>query len=174
MIKICYRCKESRSIEFFSKCKISKDGLNSYCKQCNSEVAKKYREDSKVRARIKETCVIRAAKVKEYNKEYYLNRTKDLRKSSPRKYLDTMLRRVYGITLDQYDEMLNQQHDSCAICGTHQSSLKNRLVVDHCHETDKVRKLLCYPCNTALGLVKEDTDILETMIRYLESFKKEE
>ena len=173
-MKKCRNCKETKETIQFSKCVANKDGLGSYCKQCNSKVAKEYRKESKVRERIKETRLDRALNVKEYNKDYYLNRTKSLRKSSPRKYLDTFLKRVYGITVEQYDDMLDKQNDSCAICGVHQSSLKKRLVVDHCHETGKVRKLLCYPCNTTLGLVKEDVDVLDTMIKYLESFRRKD
>lgn len=67
--------------------------------------------------------------------------------------------RKYGITLAQYEMMLEAQDGRCAICSIHEDDLEGRielLVVDHCHETDAVRDLLCDPCNKVLGLFKED------------------
>jgi len=80
------------------------------------------------------------------------------------------LKRMYGITQQDYDVMLTEQNNQCAICkttepgGRHNS---NYFVVDHCHNTGKVRKLLCHHCNTALGLVGDNTHILQSMIEYL-------
>lgn len=50
----------------------------------------------------------------------------------------------------------------CAICGD-----KKKLSVDHCHETKKIRSLLCIKCNTMLGNCKESVDILKKAIKYL-------
>ena len=80
------------------------------------------------------------------------------------------LKRMYGITQQDYDRMITEQNHQCAICGTtdpggrHKS---NYFVVDHCHTTGKVRKLLCHHCNTALGLVGDNTSTLQKMIEYL-------
>lgn len=60
----------------------------------------------------------------------------------------------YGITLTQYEAMLERQGGKCALCGEHGSSRVRRLAVDHCHKTDKVRGLLCVKCNTALARVE--------------------
>ena len=64
-----------------------------------------------------------------------------------------------GISLDQYNEMLVKQSGGCAICGT--TEAKNAkgtkyLVIDHCHDTNKVRGLLCSPCNIACGMLADD------------------
>lgn len=69
---------------------------------------------------------------------------------SPENRLREKLRGQYGITLEQYQEMLETQNGLCAMCGTEPSG-KRRLVVDHCHESGRVRALLCNPCNTGLG-----------------------
>lgn len=53
----------------------------------------------------------------------------------------------YGISLKQYNAMLNKQHFSCAICKKHQTEFKRRLSVDHNHRTGKVRALVCFYCN---------------------------
>jgi hypothetical protein len=82
---------------------------------------------------------------------------------------DRSLRNLYGITLDDYDQMLVEQNDCCYICNAHKDDSKKGLSVDHDHETGKVRKLLCGPCNTALGLVKEDVNIMKKLIEYVET-----
>jgi hypothetical protein len=75
------------------------------------------------------------------------------------------LRNKYGLTLEQYLEMVASQNGLCAIC--HKPPRKKALNVDHCHDTDKVRALLCSGCNTAIGLLDEDLNILESAIQYI-------
>ena len=79
------------------------------------------------------------------------------------------LKRKYGITLDDWNNMFDEQKGCCAICTKHQSQMKQRLHVDHCHESGKVRGLLCTQCNTALGLFYDNTDIIYSAIKYLGS-----
>lgn len=76
----------------------------------------------------------------------------------------------FGMTLEDYEQRLRDQKYACAICGT--TSPKGRgihrlFAVDHCHQTNKVRKLLCHRCNGALGMVSDDISILGRMISYL-------
>jgi hypothetical protein len=81
------------------------------------------------------------------------------------------LKRMYGITQQDYDMMLAEQNNQCAICETTEPGgrhTSNYFVVDHCHTTHKVRKLLCHHCNTALGLVGDNISTLEEMIKYLQ------
>ena len=88
----------------------------------------------------------------------------------PERYRRDHLRRQYGITPEQYDEMLNKQQGTCAVCGTDTPGNSRRttyFVVDHCHTTQKVRGLLCHQCNTALGLIKDNPETLAKMIGYL-------
>lgn len=73
----------------------------------------------------------------------------------------------YGITPEQYDEMLVRQDFGCAICGK-QDNFGDRLCVDHCHETGVVRGLLCHACNRAIGLLGDNTNRLKKAIKYLE------
>lgn len=77
----------------------------------------------------------------------------------------------YGITLDDYHVMLKEQNYCCAVCNKHVDTMRRRLSVDHDHKTGKVRKLLCDPCNTALGLLYENEEILTSMLSYLKEFK---
>lgn len=75
----------------------------------------------------------------------------------------------YGLTIAQYEEILKQQKGLCAICG---SSLvlgalpcRNSANVDH--KEDRVRGILCNGCNQALGLFRDDTDVLIRAVEYV-------
>jgi hypothetical protein len=77
-----------------------------------------------------------------------------------------------GLTLEQYEEMLAFQGNVCGICKREAAERTpyKRLAVDHCHETLVVRGLLCTPCNSAIGLLMEDVEVLREAIAYLESW----
>ena len=82
------------------------------------------------------------------------------------------LKRSYGITPEEYNQMFLKQEGKCTICYRHQSVLRRRLAVDHCHESKKIRGLLCDNCNPMLGYAKDNITILESAIEYLNKFKK--
>jgi hypothetical protein len=75
------------------------------------------------------------------------------------------LKNVYGITEAEYDEMLKRQNGVCALCQQDKPR-KNRLSVDHDHNTGRVRGLLCVPCNRALGFF-ENIEWNQRAIEYL-------
>lgn len=77
------------------------------------------------------------------------------------------LKHLYGITENQYSEMLISQNGCCKICKTAATSFKKRLSVDHCHFSNRVRGLLCSNCNRGLGLLKDSPEILSAAIFYL-------
>jgi len=72
----------------------------------------------------------------------------------------------YGITPEQYEEMLFRQNGVCAICSN-VSSDGRRLHVDHCHQTKRVRGLLCHDCNRGLGMFKDKLNYLQSAVDYL-------
>ena len=85
---------------------------------------------------------------------------------------DWKLRKRYGITLEQYEAMVEEQGNCCYICGKHRSCQKNDLAVDHCHTTGEVRKLLCVRCNAILGEIHEfDSDRLDRLLDYIEEHR---
>lgn len=88
-----------------------------------------------------------------------------------RQQLGYYYEKKYGISQADYDAMFVAQKGRCAICKKHQRDLKTRLAVDHCHTTNKVRKLLCSNCNSALGLVNEDIHIMKNMVKYIQQIK---
>jgi hypothetical protein len=93
-------------------------------------------------------------------KEYYHN-NKDSVKNS---YLKTN----YGITLEDYNFLLEKQNEKCKICNNECPTGKS-LAVDHNHETGKVRGLLCKNCNIGLGMFFDNIDFLESAVLYLKS-----
>lgn len=85
---------------------------------------------------------------------------------------EATLKYNYGLTLLQYETILKSQEGVCVICGLPETK-KYRgkiicLAVDHDHKTGKIRGLLCSRCNTAIGLAKDDPQILRNMAKYLE------
>ena len=82
---------------------------------------------------------------------------------------DYNLRRLYGITTVDYENMLEAQGGRCAICGTDQPGGRqnNYFAVDHCHKTDTVRGLLCMSCNIMLGQSDDNINTLNNAITYL-------
>lgn len=82
------------------------------------------------------------------------------------------LKQKYGITLEDYNKMLENQKGRCKICGTTKNSGHGKFHVDHNHKTSKVRGLLCSKCNLCLGACNDNALILFKMIKYLKGEKK--
>lgn len=79
------------------------------------------------------------------------------------------IKRIYGLSKEEYNRILKEQNDCCFICLCHKQTLPyETLVIDHCHKTGKIRGLLCSHCNTALGLFKDNKDSLQRAIQYLQ------
>ena len=108
-----------------------------------------------------------------WNNEYYrLN--KDSLKDRDR-------RRLYGMQLGQYEQLLSEQGGVCVICGLTETATMSKvdrrvrcLAVDHDHDSGCVRGLLCRRCNKAIGLLREDIDIFASAISYLLNVKVKE
>lgn len=86
----------------------------------------------------------------------------------------------YGISIEDYERMYSDQWGMCAICGTQKkSAVKSNagrgkvLCVDHCHDSGKVRHLLCGNCNTMLGMSNDDLFVLQNAVDYVKSFKNQ-
>jgi len=83
------------------------------------------------------------------------------------------LKKRFGISLEEYELMQENQNYVCAICKKPETRLDHRtkkirsLAVDHCHTTGKIRGLLCTNCNTSLGLLSENKEIIMNMLTYI-------
>jgi hypothetical protein len=90
------------------------------------------------------------------------------RAANPEKSRWHCLLKKYGLTLEEYAHLLEQQNYGCAICGRPPAQSRyGKLSVDHDHATGKVRALLCGKCNVGLGVMDEDPERLEAAAKYL-------
>ena len=84
---------------------------------------------------------------------------------------NSKLKKAYGISLQDYNELLTKQNGKCSICGVDNNGYYRKklraFAVDHCHTTSKIRGLLCSDCNTGIGLLKDNIDLLNNAIKYL-------
>ena len=144
-MKTCKKCGLEKSADEFYKEKRVKDGLQARCIEC---------------------CKADAKAVFEANPEPARKRAREV---DPVKVRWQRLKRKYGITQQEYEQMLESQEYKCAICGTHDCGHNEtpNLLVDHDHETNEVRGLLCSSCNLMLGKAQDSIDILSRAITYL-------
>lgn len=146
--KFCNSCQETKDNSNFYKNRSKPDGLSSMCKPCNlTSNQKRYRSEEG----------------KKRNREY----TRQWRKNNPRPEKQQIYLRkcLYGITDAEYKQMVENQKGLCAICKKPPSKI---LFVDHCHETGKVRGLLCHKCNVGLGYLGDSVQGIKNALEYLE------
>jgi len=109
------------------------------------------------------------------NKARVLETVAEYRRNNPDKVRDSKLRGTFGISLADYNRMLREQNDVCAICRCKETMVwrgKIRaLAVDHDHVTGAVRRLLCRRCNSILGFVNDSSLLLRTAADYLEKHR---
>lgn len=148
-MKPCSTCKEMKPESDFYRCKESRDGLTWRCKACTNASHRRF-------------CAKNVARLKVYRQQ----RQKTIPGEVHRGY---RLKRLFGLTIAQYDEMLASQDGRCAICGTDKPGGKGAFHVDHDHKTGQVRGLLCSPCNTGIGQLGDDPMVLFVAMKYLEA-----
>ncbi len=85
------------------------------------------------------------------------------------RYQDKNLKLRYGISLADKQTMKRNQYGKCLICTRTEDEIGTQLVVDHCYKTGKVRGLLCYACNSAIGKLQDSIEIIERALNYLKS-----
>ena len=143
--RTCNTCEEIKPLSEFYRAKGCKGGMRPRCKVC---------------CRIGPSAQKRIEHHRAWDRLYNKTHREQIR--------NTQLIRKYGITLDDYNLMLENQEHRCKICGsTDPADRSGRLVVDHCHTTTRVRGLLCHKCNSALGLFKDDRAIIRSALNYL-------
>jgi hypothetical protein len=78
------------------------------------------------------------------------------------------LKKKFGVTIAELDAMLQRQHGTCAICkGSDPKHPQGTWAVDHDHVTQQVRGLLCSRCNTGIGQLQDDPDIIAAAASYV-------
>ncbi len=164
-MKICTKCGLERPLTEFYRAAGTRDGLRGDCKACFQARAK---------ARyplVREQRIAAAQKWRDENPERYRENQRRMRSSPEGKERQRAghLKRKYGITIEQYDQMLAEQGGGCAICGR-EPRPDISLHLDHDHESGNLRGILCFRCNNALGDLDDDVALLRAAVRYLESY----
>jgi len=123
----------------------------------------------------KQWALVNKEKMREYqrryrekNKEKTNEAVRKSRKKHPNTEIEGHLKRTYGLSLVAYRSLVENQNGKCAICRGPPNGRVLKLVVDHNHETGKIRELLCDACNRALGFFKDDPSRLRAAAFYLE------
>lgn len=150
--KTCGRCGQAKARTEFYAHRSKKDSLQSYCKSCTKEDARKW-------------WAVHPEKYREKNRRWRI--------ANPEKHKEykrkTALKSRYGLSLADYERCLDLQNGVCAICGRPPD--KRALDVDHDHVTGRVRGLLCPTCNSSLGIVE---DYLDQALAYLAKYASSE
>ena len=180
--RTCSNCGVEKSLEDFHKdnnLKL-KNKFRADCKECNNKRRKEHSKNHPAQQRNwrdnnKEKVIVYNKKQRkrilkddpEYDKKHYL-RYRESCKTNGWKYA---LKRKYGLTLEQYENILKEQNYRCAICNRNASEIyksKSRLSVDHNHETGEIRGILCTGCNgRLLPSVRENAEIASRLLKYL-------
>jgi Autographiviridae endonuclease VII len=146
--KRCSKCKQEQPLCEYPPNKATWDGLTSWCRRCQSKLAKETRA-----ANVEEARARGRANYPAWKKAY--------------------LFRTYGLTPEDVELIMASQADSCAACGCDLLTTKYRVHVDHDHGTGAVRAMLCHPCNSALGLLEDSPARVEALLVYIRRFKSE-
>lgn len=186
--KVCPRCESFRLWDAFAKQASGRaDGHATYCRACARLVDReaKTRNAAEIKRRTAERYArpVDLAEVKRCPRctqekpkaDFYANGKGGYCRSCRNEYARrrnqsrAALRReeIYGLTVEQYEQLLVKQGGRCAICQTEQGTGRDSLHVDHDHAHGPVRGLLCKRCNVGLGLFRDNAVSLQRAIEYL-------
>lgn len=193
--KICTKCTKEKPLTSFRKASKYKDGYQYRCKACidGKEPHKPITEGlKKCKCCEKEKDISEFGNVKAKGKPYKSSickscksKKKDEKMKNPTNRTESyiiMKEKInhksklsikYGLTIEDYNRMLEEQNHVCKICKNSETKLNSKgtlqkLSVDHCHDSLKIRGLLCQKCNTGIGMFKDNIDYLKQAILYLE------
>ncbi len=189
IVKIC-KHHGDLTIDQVRICASRKSNPVMICIFCSREKTRKSRlkKIEKERERKRKHYAINSQKYINYSNQYKLNNPEAVKQTrrlyERRKFIQRKawtLKYKFNITIEQYDSMLLEQKNCCAICKRKESArVKNAkdnqetiksLSVDHCHISGKLRELLCDSCNRGLGFFKDSIESLKQAILYLEKHK---
>ena len=160
-MKRCKRCGLVKPLDDFYRSPGMRDGHRNDCKPCNlEEKRQRYRADpAAAKARGKRWQQENPDRLNAYR------RARRLEPEVKRRERSGHLMRKFGITIEQYELMLEAQGGICAICGRTPREIS--LHVDHDHSSGQIRALLCFPCNNALADLQEDPRVVANALGYL-------
>jgi len=179
-----YRKKNKKRIQEYNSeyRKRNKESLDEYSRNYYSNIdtdkrkgySKEYRDKNK-------------SSLNQYSKEYYANNKEywsaDSRKVKKRDYYEANKDKFkengykyrYGLSTEDVESMKTDQDNKCLICACDFDDLDSKHIhIDHNHETGAIRGVLCKRCNLTLGILEEDTQLMENMINYVNAYNKKD
>jgi nitrate/TMAO reductase-like tetraheme cytochrome c subunit len=161
-MKHCGGCDKNKLPSEFHRNKNNSDGLTVWCKECAKAKSEAWYHSHKdyMREYRKRTSDHR----KEVRKRWRLGNPSEYKLKNQKYHL----KRDFGLSLDEHEQMRKNQNYQCAICGIPESEFDRKLSVDHNHVTGKLRGLLCVNCNKGMGHFHDDIELLKKAISYLE------
>lgn len=164
-MKSCSRCRTLRPATSFYNDVSKSDGKTSRCKACLDEQTRERQQTPEGRVTHSQAQQRYYAKLStEQRARSNRAKTTEGRKRSRDYMFLWNLRNRYGMTKDEYDDLLAVQANKCAICD---SPFTKRPHIDHDHKTGEVRGLLCGDCNRGLGSFHDDRALLKKARAYL-------
>lgn len=130
-------------------------------KEKKRESDRRYRKKNRARVAAWKRGDAQAAQARVRIREW----TKKNESHARRRIREWHLKKLYGITIAQYDAMVDKQGGVCRICESLPG--KRRLGVDHCHDTGRIRGLLCFKCNAAIGFLNDNPTAVIRLLAYL-------
>jgi len=184
MQKTCSQCGITKDINKFYRRIRSRDGHTSECKACNIKSGIKYQKNHRNNTNIRaKRCYQNhkkeySAKSNQYNKNHrslktlYMQQYRAKNSEKIRLYsINSNLMRSYGITMQQKEKIILNQNNKCLSCGTDLKQLAHKMIhIDHDHFTNKIRGVLCHNCNTTIGLLNEDLNMVDKIRIYIEKY----
>jgi hypothetical protein len=152
---------------FYKHPSIKPDGVRKQCNDCRNAYR---REAHKKDPSIKRN---QSNKFTMKNKDKINAGACKKRKEEPKRFKNYSLKKNFGITIEEYDKLHTAQNHVCAICKKTETALHNNgkpkdLAVDHCHNSGRIRGLLCWRCNTGIGKLYDNPEILRKAADYIE------
>lgn len=167
LTRVCNKCKVDKKLEEFHVHRRLRLGRAYTCGECVSALVKNWSQTSRgkeLQRRAKQRYIDKPEKRAKANAR---NLARTRRGSVKQRAFDKNLRREYGIDSEDWARLFNDQEGRCAVCRV-VLKFDSSTHVDHCHQTKKVRGLLCGLCNRALGQVKDDPWRLRELANYVE------
>lgn len=145
---VCNTCNKELPLEKFAKDKSKKAGIRGRCKECQAAYWRSWRAS---------------------NPEVARASAKAWKDRNPEKVAASGRKRYYGIDNAQFLAMGEAQSWKCEICKI---SITDNACVDHDHETNQIRSLLCRRCNSGLGMFSDDQETLQRAANYLKLWRQ--
>lgn len=154
-LRVCYKCKEEKI----------HSPAGTKCVDCTTQYSLEN----------KEKIILNTERYRRENKELIAEKYQKLKEQGVifERQRRQKLMKIYKLSLNDYEQLLINQDSACAICGSKdpQNAGAKHLYIDHCHQTNEVRGILCSKCNSGLGFFKDSTLFLANAIDYLNNHK---